>query len=221
MTLKANKHNTKNYTKNQEQPYFLILLGYLGILGCIILIIGCLIAPFFVPDYNWVSDTISDLAAGNSELIMDVALYSFAGGLFATALAASHAHLGQKTWSFGIFALTILAALVVIVAARNEYGDGDTEGVVIHMYLVYGLGIFFLLAPLSMSKDIVTHHVFAQRILIGLSVLWGIAAPAFFFVPTSLDGFFERILGVIACAIVSTICIVFVQRGHSMLKTRN
>lgn len=66
---------------------------------------------------------------------MDVALYGFAAGLFAMALAASHAHLGDIGWPAGMPSLALLAALIITVGARNEYGDGDNEGVVIHIYL--------------------------------------------------------------------------------------
>ncbi|NSX55326.1 DUF998 domain-containing protein [Parasulfitobacter algicola] len=204
---------------DQERPYLLILFGLIGLLGCVALILGTIIAPFFVPEYNWVSDTISDLAAGQSEIIMDVALYGFAAGLFATALAASHAHLGGIFWSGGIFSLAVLAALVVVVGARNEYGDNDNEGIVIHMYLVYCLGVFFLLAPLFMAKGIGINHDWAMRTLIGLGLLWGITAPIFFLLPTTVDGLYERALGVIACAIVSTLCTVFVSRGRNALKS--
>ena len=155
-----------------ERPYLLIVLGALGILGCIILLAGTLLAQSMVPDHRWMADTISDLGAGKLEIIMDVALYGFAAGLFATALAASHAHLGGVGWSVGIVSLAILAALVVVVGARNEYGDGDSEGVVIHIYLVYGLGVFFTLAPLCMAAGIGRDHARSRRLLIALGIAW-------------------------------------------------
>ena len=52
----------------------------------------------------------------------------------------------------GLVALAVLGLIVFLVGARNEYGDNNSEGVVIHIYLVYALGalmaaIPFLLAP--------------------------------------------------------------------------
>ena len=82
-----------------ERPLFLVFFGSLGFAGCLALLAGAMIAPFFVPEYDWVSDTISDLAAGEHRRIMDFALYGFAAGLLATALATSHAHLGGVFWS--------------------------------------------------------------------------------------------------------------------------
>ncbi|WP_324752287.1 DUF998 domain-containing protein [Roseovarius sp. Pro17] len=199
-----------------ERPWLLIVFGLIGLAGCAALIAGTIIAPLFVPDYNWISDTISDLAAGRWEIIMDVALYGFAAGLMATALAASHAHLGKSGWTVGILSLAVLAALVIIIGARNEYGDKDNEGVVIHIYLVYGLGALFLLTCVVMQAGLrASEHPHASWWLIGLGALWAVLSPVFLMSPTGIDGLMERILGLIACAIVAVLCIVFVRRGTS------
>ncbi|NDV88911.1 DUF998 domain-containing protein [Aurantimonas aggregata] len=197
-----------------ERPYFLKTLAAIGLLGCAVLVIGMFIAQAMVPDYHWVSDTISDLAAGEWEIVMDVSLYGFAAGLFAVSLAAAHAHLGGAGWSIGVFSLAILAALVVIIGSRNEYGDGDDDGVVIHIYLVYGIGALFTLAPLCMASAIGERSAVTRRILIGLMVAWVVLCPVFLLSPTSIDGLLERVLGLIACAIVVTLCVFFFQRGQ-------
>lgn len=197
-----------------ERSWLLIVLGLVGLGGCAALIAGTIIAPVFVPDHNWISDTISDLAAGRWEIIMDIALYGFAAGLMATALAASHAHLGKGGWSGGILALTLLASLVTIIGARNEYGDNDGEGVVIHIYLVYGLGALFLLTCATMAAGLrAAGHPRACATLIGLGLLWAVMAPVFLMSATSIDGLLERLLGLIACAIVAVLASVFLRRG--------
>lgn len=197
----------------EEQPYLLTGLGWYAIAGCAIFAVSILIADFVVPNHDWIADTISDLGAGEWEIIMDVALYGFAAGLMAMALAASHAHLGGIGWSAGVVSLAILAALVVVVGARNEYGDGDNEGVVIHIYLVYGLGVLFLAAPLGMAAGFARHHPAMRRVLIGLAIAWGLMAPLFLMSPTSIDGLAERGLGLIACGIVAAMAWAFGQRG--------
>ena len=198
-----------------ERPYLLMLLGAFGILGCAALVLGTLAAQIIVPGHDWIADTISDLGAGEWEIVMDLALYGFAAGLLAAALAAAHAHLGGVGWSVGVLSLAILAALVIVVGARNEYGDNDEEGVVIHIYLVYGLGLFFFLTPLCMMTGIGREHPTAKKLLIGLAVAWGFAAPIFLLAPTSVDGLLERLLGVIACAILAVLCYVFFKRGRA------
>ncbi|EYD71744.1 DUF998 domain-containing protein [Limimaricola hongkongensis] len=197
-----------------ERPYLLLLAAGIGFLGCLSLIGGTIAAQIVVPGHDWIADTISDLGAGEWEIIMDVALYGFAAGLFAMALAAAHAHLGGIGWSAGVFSLAILAALVVIVGARNEYGDGDNEGVVIHIYLVYGLGALFLAAPLSMAAGFGRHHPRARLLLIGLAVAWGVMAPLFLMAPTTIDGLAERGLGLVACGIIAVMSWVFWMRGR-------
>lgn len=199
----------------KERPHLLITLAMIGVMGCAVVIIGMFVAQNLASDYNWVSDTISDLAAGDWDIVKDVALHGFASGLFAVSLAAAHAHLGGVGWSIGVISFAILTALVLVVGARNEYGDGDSDGVVIHIYLVYGIGALFTLAPLCMASAMGKHHAWAQRTLIGLAIAWAILCPIFLLVPTAIDGLLERTLGLVACAIVCTLCAVFFQRGNS------
>lgn len=199
---------------HRERPALLRVLACLGYLGCLSLVIGTLIAQQFVPDHDWVADTISDLAAGRWEIVMDIALYGFAASLMAIALAASHAHLGGAGWSVGVISLAVLAALVVVIGARNEYGDRDSDGVVIHTYLVYALGVLFIVVPLSMARGVGRHAPWARRALLALAVLWVVAAPVFFFLPTDIDGAYERGLGLIACGIVAVLSTVFLARGR-------
>jgi hypothetical membrane protein len=199
-----------------ERPYLLKTLAVVGILGCLVLVAGMFAAQSVVPNYHWVSDTISDLAAGEWEIVMDVALYGFATGLFAVSLAAAHAHLGGPGWSIGVLSFAVLAALVIVVGARNEYGDDDNDGVVIHIYLVYGIGALFTLAPLCMARAAGEHYAWAQRVLIGLALVWAILCPIFLLVPTGVDGLLERALGLIACAIVFTLCTVFFMRANGV-----
>lgn len=196
-----------------ERPYLLITLAVIGLVGCVAVISGMFVAQTLVPGHYWVSDTISDLAAGEWEMVMDIALYGFAASLFAVSLAAAHAHLGGIGWSIGVFSFAVLAVLVVVVGARNEYGDADNEGVVIHIYLVYGIGALFTLAPLSMASGMGEHHVWAKRTMIGLACVWAILCPIFLLAPTGIDGLLERTLGLIACAVVCTLSAVFFLRG--------
>lgn len=197
-----------------ERPWLLIVCGLVGLGGCAALIIGTLIAPSFVPDYDWIADTISDLAAGRWEIVMDVALYGFAAGLMASALGAAHAHLGRAGWSAGVLALSVLAAQVVIIGARNEYGDGDNEGVVIHIYVVYAMGVLFALVSATMQAGLRTsRHVTAGKWLIGLGIAWTVTAPMFLMSPTTIDGLLERILGVFACGMVGVLSVIFLRRG--------
>lgn len=207
------RNTTPENAMIREEPMLLRAMGLIGIAGCIALVAGTIVAPFFVPDYNWISDTISDLSAGQSEIIMDVALYLFAAGVLATALGAAHAHLGAGFWSAGVVALALAGALVIMIGARNEYGDGDTEGIVVHIYFVYGLGLMFALIPFSMAHGLAAGYAWARSMLYGLGTLWVLSAPPFFFMPTEYDGLYERALGLLSCGMILVLCTVFLQRG--------
>ncbi|MGK7654279.1 MULTISPECIES: DUF998 domain-containing protein [unclassified Roseovarius] len=199
---------------HRKRPVFMIFLGLLGIAGCLCLILGTLVAPFYVPDYNWWSDTVSDLAAGDSEIIMDVALYGFATGIMATALAASHDHLGESGWSIGVLSLAAIAGIVVIVGARNEYGDGDQDGVVIHIYLVYMLGALFALVPATMASAL--RHVAPKsaRAMIALGAIWVVLVPVFLTMGTRWDGLVERIMGLAATGVITILSLVAIRNGR-------
>ena len=197
-----------------ERPWLLLLFSALGLAGCASLLAGTLIAPFYVPDYNSISDTISDLAAGRSEIIMDVALYGFAAGIFAVALAASHAHLGGPWWTLGIVALAVLASIVIVIGARNEYGDGDNNGVVIHIYLVYAMGLLVPVTCAAMAPGLrASGHSAACWALIASGISWSVLAPVFLLSPTAIDGLLERIVGLAFCAVVVVLSLVFASRG--------
>lgn len=200
---------------HRKRPALLIFLGVLGIAGCISLIAGTIIAPYYVPDHDWWSDTISDLAAGDSEIIMDVALYGFAIGIMAAALAASHDHLGESGWSVGVLALAAISGIVVIVGARNEYGDGDNEGVVIHIYLVYALGALFALVPATMTSGLRRVAPVAARAMIVFGVLWVVLVPVFLSMGTEWDGLVERIMGLAAAGLIVILSLVAIRSGRN------
>ena len=196
------------------QPVFLITLGWIGILSCAVFAASVVIADLMVPDQRWMADTISDLGAGELEFIVDIGLYSFSAGLIACALGAAHIHLGGYRWSWGIVGLAFLGLVVFLVGARNEYGDGDDEGVVIHSYLVYALGFLFFAVPMAMSFGARAADIgFLRAFRIG-AVLWALAAPPFFFVPDWIDGAYERGLMLVAFVFVIALGALLITEGR-------
>lgn len=200
----------------EEVPGLMIALGYFTILGCAVLVLSILIADFVVPDHDWIADTISDLGAGRFEFIVDIGIYAFSASVIAVALLSAHVHLGGTGWSFGVVGLTVLGLIIFLVGARNEYGDNDSDGVVIHVYLVYALGVLFASVPLAMAKGAGRAGKGYAWLLVALALLWMISAPVFFFMPDEIDGIYERYLGVIAVAIVITLSWLFIVRGRKL-----
>jgi len=201
----------------ENQPILLIALGWFAILGCAVFAVSILIADIVVPDHDWVADTISDLGAGKYEFIVDIGIYAFAAAIIAIALLAAHVHMGDTGWSIGIVGLALTGLTVFLIGARNEYGDGDNEGWVIHIYLVYALGVLFTVVPLLLAKGATRAGSVYGRILVSLAIIWVISAPIFFFLPTEIDGIYERYLGLIAFALVGTLAHLFIQRGRQLV----
>lgn len=190
-----------NFTEKLNDPLLMRTTGIVAILGTIALIVGNIVGSIVVPGHDWVADTVSDLAAGRYEIIQDVSLYGFAAALLALSHAAAHLHLGGKAWNGVILGLVLLALCVVVIAARNEYGDGDNEGIVVHIYVVYALGALFaavfVMAGFSGARLGLTTM---SRIC---AILWCLGAPVFFVLPTEWDGAYERGLGAITATWVA------------------
>ncbi|SDY34386.1 Protein of unknown function [Citreimonas salinaria] len=181
------------------------ICAIVGALGVAALIASNIVGSVLVPGHDWVSDTVSDLAAGEFEIIQDVGFYGFAGGLFAIALGLAHMRLSGTRMTVTILSLAVLTGIVIIVGARNEYGDNDNEGVVIHIYLVYALGLLFLAAfaaPIPAFRDLSRN---LSRISFLCAILWAIMAPIFFIMPTAYDGAWERALGLVAAFWVAAV----------------
>jgi hypothetical membrane protein len=196
-----------------EQPLLLVSLSLLAVFGCVALATSILIADFVVPDHDWIADTISDLGAGRYEFIVDIGLYAFSAALIGLAVLAAHVHLGAWDWSVGIIALIIFGLLIFLIGARNEYGDNDNEGWVIHIYLVYALGIAMTVACFALARGAARASPRYRMILIATGIVWVISAPVFFLLPTDVDGIFERYLGAVSFVFILALAHLFYQRA--------
>ena len=197
------------------QPKMMQVLAWYAIASCVIFPVTIFIADWVVPNHDWIADTISDLGAGRYEFIVDIGLYTFSAGLIATALMAAHLHLGKWDWSVAIICLAALGLIVFLIGARNEYGDNDNEGVVIHSYLVYALGALMAAAPVLMIRGAVAVD-WRYGVALGIiAAVWAISAPVFFMLPTDVDGVYERYLGLISFAFVLTLARLFLGQSRT------
>ncbi len=210
----TNKTDLQMPAEVNEQPLLLRALSLLAALGCLVLATSILIADFVVPNHDWIADTISDLGAGRYEFIVDIGLYSFSAALIGLAVLAAHVHLGAWDWSVGIIALIVFGLLVFLIGARNEYGDNDNEGWVIHIYLVYALGVTMTVACFALARGAARASPRYRTILIATGIVWVASAPVFFFLPTDVDGIYERYLGAVSFVFVLTLAHLFHQRAR-------
>jgi len=214
--MQARDFSDQPYVPLQEHSHILRGMAVIAIAGMVLFSLSMLIADFVVPDHNWVSDTISDLGAGRYEFIVDAGIYSYAAALIACAVGAAHAHLGGRGWTTGIYGLILAGLIVFLVGARDEYGDSDSEGVVIHTYLVWGLWVLFSVVPWAMSAGA---GVVSRRLELtckAVTVLWLPLAPVFFFMPDNIDGLYERGLGALTFVFVAAIALTFLGRAKAI-----
>lgn len=200
----------------EMHPTLLLSCAVVGIFGAVALIGSVIVAPWFVPNHDVIADTISDLGAGENEWIVDFGLYSYAAGLLCLAVGAGHAHLGRWGWTMGIAGVLGLALMVTLVGARNEYGDGDNEGPVVHIYFVYALGVLYFAAPLAMSIGARRYSETWRWVFIVLAIVWGVSAPIFLLMPTGYDGIVERLIGVIALGWSTALAILLWHLGRRL-----
>ncbi len=199
-----------------EHAHILRGLAWIALAGPVIFSVAIVIADFVVPDHDWIADTISDLGAGRYEFIVDIGIYAYAASLIALSVAAAHAHLGGRGWTVGLFGLIATGLIVFLIGARNEYGDGDEEGWVIHSYLVYALGVAFAVIPWSMAEGMAAIRPILGRAARAVTIVWVLMAPVFFFLPTGIDGLYERLLGAITFVFVGALAFALLGRARAI-----
>ncbi|MEM7497892.1 MAG: DUF998 domain-containing protein [Pseudomonadota bacterium] len=187
-----------------------------GFVGIVAMIAGNAVASVIVPGHDWVADTISALAVGKYELLQDISLYAFAAGWLGAALGTAHYHIDGRRWTLGVIGLALIALCVVIIAARNEYGDGDNEGVEVHIYIVYVLAALFFGVTLAMAKGFRAHARWLSHFSIGTAVAWLVAAPIFLMLPTGYDGAWERVLLLITVAWLGSVSLMLWQAARRL-----
>jgi hypothetical membrane protein len=199
-----------------EHPHILLGMVFIAFAGMIIFPISILIADFVVPDHDWIADTISDLGAGKYEFIVDIGIYAYAASLIACAVAASHAHLGGRGWTMGIYGLIAAGLIVFLIGARNEYGDGDDSNWHIHVYLVLAVYVIFSVIPWSMSSGMAAMRPVLGRIAKGVTIVWVPLAPLFFVFPNEIDGVYERALGLVTFVFVAALALALRDRANAI-----
>lgn len=193
----------------------LAVCGWVGVGGVVAVIVSNAIGSAMVPNYDWVAHTISNLAAGRYEIIQDVGLYAFAASLMACSLGAAHIHPGTNRWTAGVLCLATMAALVVVIGARNEYGDDDPVATWdIHLSMVYALMTLFLATTLLMARGFDRMGSRYRTVSVVCAALFVPSVLAYFLAPTGYDGLVERVVVLVPAAwVVAVSWMLFKLRG--------
>ena len=167
-------------------------------------------------DHRFIAETISEMGRGDASWIMDVGFYLNAAGLLALALGTSHAHLGERGWSIGIFCLAFLALIVTLVGVWDEFGKtAETDGMSVHTKLTFALAPLYLIGPIAMAPGIKEDGRAFQMMFYIAAGLWIVLATAFKLSPTEFDGAMEK------AAVLSTLLwtvplsLVLIRRGQA------
>lgn len=192
------------------------LAGGLGLFGCLAVVAGNIAGVMIYERHDWISDTISDLAAGRWGWIQDAGMILFGLGILACGFGMRVWQGGGWAWKLASVALVLLAIDIAVIAAHNEYGDRDSGKFVIHMYAVYALsGLFPLAALLAVPglRDAVEAGRDWSRFSLGIAAAWLVLSPLFFVVPTAWDGAYERVLGLVIVGWVAAIAWLLSRRA--------
>lgn len=205
----------------RERPELLVFCGLIGLAGTLAPVPAVVWATS-VAEHQFIADTISDLARGPHRRIMDTGFYMNAAGLIALAIAAAHAHLDRLAWSLGLFCLTFLALVVVMLGLWDEFQTGPQTppGMTVHTRLSLFLGPLYLAGPLLMARGAAQAHQAFGRMFVAAAVLWLVFATAFKFAPTNYDGVLEKIA--LASTMLWTLPLswMFLARGRRALALR-
>jgi len=163
-----------------------------AIAGCAIAVACDLLGAALSDRIGLASDTISNLAAGEWDILSDLGIYAFVLGVLAVTVGLIRWRVSRWDWRIGTVLLVVLAVDYTLIAAYEAYSTG--EGTQIHYKLVYLMGAAF---PLTVLLTAGQFYELDRRLGIALylgGVLWAIAAPLLFVVPTAWDGLYERAL---------------------------
>lgn len=187
--------------------------GVLGAVGCVVALVGSIAGILLVEHHNPISETISKLAVGRYAWIQDLSLDFFAGAVLACGVGLYAWNLGKLRWKTGTLVLVLVGIVVILIAEHNQYAGRPGPGATIHIYLVYAFGLLLPLSMLLLAFGLRRIHAYWYRFSLGLGIIWLVLAPAFFFVPTSWDGAYERFIGLLALLWVTAVSYLLLRRG--------
>ncbi|RJY08261.1 DUF998 domain-containing protein [Aurantiacibacter aquimixticola] len=170
------------------------VLGGIGLAGCLLVIVADLVGTLASDHVGIIRDTISDAAAGGRfDWLVDLGLYAFALAALAAAAGLWRWKADGWDWKLGQFTLLGLSIAVALVAGYEAYNR--PEGLPdIHRYLVYALGALFPATVWLTSDGLADRRDWLKPTLRVLAVVWLIAGPFLYAIPTAWDGAYERVL---------------------------
>jgi len=202
-------------TKKHKQPHLALFCGISGIIALIVVVATDVIASFIVENYSPVSETISDLAAGQSSWILDWGLQIGGVGIIACGIGLLVWQLDGWRWNIACTLLVLIGIDIIFIAQRDVYGDGEAWGTPIHIYLVLFLGIAVSLTAWLLARGIGYLDKRWAYVNRGMSLTWLVLSPLFFVVPDAWDGLYERFLAILLLLWLGSLLFLLIQEYRS------
>ena len=197
-----------------------LVCGIIGIFGCLSVIIADIVGIIVVENHNPISETISSLAITKSAWIQDLGLDLYAAAIIACAIGLFVWNLGGLSWRIASVLLVLLGIDVILIAEHNQYAGREGVGASIHIQCVYALAILFAAVTLLFSFGLRRIHRNWYRYSMGTALVWIVLAPIFFFVPTNIDGAYERFISLITIAWVAAISWLLIKKGRGKIANK-
>lgn len=206
--------------KNRSPNKLSLVCGIIGIFGCLSVIIANLIGTIVVENHNPISETISALAITKYAWIQDLGLDLYAVAMFACAIGLFRWNLGDWRWKTSSVLLILLGIDVILIAEHNQYAGREGVGASIHIQCVYVLAVLFATITFLFSFGLRRVGRSWYQYSMGTAIVWTVLAPIFFFVPTNIDGAYERFISLITIAWVAAMSWLLIKRGQGQLSKR-
>lgn len=207
--------------QNKSSNKLSLACGIVGIFGCLSVIIADIIGIIVVENHNPISETISALAITKSAWIQDLGLDLYAVAMFACAIGLYAWNLGGWRWKLASVLLGLLGIDIILIAEHNQYAGREGVGASIHIQCVYALAVLFAAITFLTSFGLRRVGRNWYRYSIGTAIVWTVLAPIFFFVPTNIDGAYERFISLITICWVAVISWLLIKRGQGEIANKN
>lgn len=207
--------------KKHRQPRFAIVSGIIGITALVFTIVTDVIASLVVRQYSPISETISDLAAGQTSWILDLGLQIGGVGIVVCAIGLLFWQLDGWRWNVACTLLLLIGIDVIIIAQRDVYGDNEAWGTPIHIYLVLFLGLSVLIAAWLIARGlgfVDKRWEYGSR---GMAIIWVVFGPLFFVVPDEWDGLYERVLALLLFVWLGSVLFLLIQKQRNQQEAAN
>ncbi|HET7410308.1 MAG TPA: DUF998 domain-containing protein [Paracoccaceae bacterium] len=176
-------------------PSLLRACGLVGLVGAIFPIFADIVSWLLVSGYSPTANSISALAVGNSSWLIDLGLWAFVVSCVAVAVGLWSWGVRAKWWTPAIASLILLAVCVGIITRVNQYAGTQNPGANVHMWAVWGVGLFFLLTAWLVVPGLRTVSPWLAWLSVVVGALWLVGTPIYWFaVPPGWSGAAERLL---------------------------